>query len=241
MENFAIIIPTYNERDNIRKLVLTLREMYPGARIYVVDDNSPDGTAEVVRELATDSRQVQLVFRDQKQGLASAYIDAFARILPDETLAHVVTMDADLSHNPAELRELLEHADSHHVVIGSRYVPGGAVRNWAAWRRLVSSLGNIYTKFVLRSRVNDLTSGFVVYSREILARVLPHIEEREPYAFQTEMKFLAERFGATIKEVPITFLERESGKSKFKPRAVLEAFFFPWYLRFFRHRRGPDF
>src|SRR3990167_6574882 len=124
MENFAIIIPTYNERDNIRKLVLTLREMYPGARIYVVDDNSPDGTAEVVRELATDSRQVQLVFRDQKQGLASAYIDAFDRILPDETLAHVVTMDADLSHNPAELRELLEHADSHHVVIWSRYVPG---------------------------------------------------------------------------------------------------------------------
>ncbi|KKW23129.1 MAG: Glycosyl transferase, group 2 family protein [Parcubacteria group bacterium GW2011_GWA2_51_12] len=241
MQNFAIVIPTYNERGNIRKLVLTLLEMYPAARIFVVDDNSPDGTAEVVNELARNDGRVKLVFRDSRQGLSTAYMDAFARILPDDTIHHIVTMDADLSHNPADLPGLLEHAASHDLVVGSRYVEGGTIDNWEWWRKFVSTFGNAYTRLVLGVPIYDLTGGFVVYTREALAGVLPHIEVREPYAYQTEMKYLAYRLGSKIKEVPIKFTERGSGKSKFKQRAVLEALFFPWYLRLLGRRLEKNF
>ncbi len=233
-QRLAIVIPTYNERENIRRLLLTLLELLPQARLFVVDDNSPDGTAKAVQEIALERSQVRLIWREQKFGLASAYLDAFARILPDPSIDYIATMDADLSHNPAELLELLRHAAEHDLVVGSRYVPGGAVLNWALWRRFISQFGNTYTRRVIGAPIFDLTAGFVVYTRELLAKILPEVEEREPYAYQTEMKYLSYKAGARIKEVPIIFRERASGKSKLKNRAIFEALFFPWYLRFFK-------
>ena len=233
-DRLVIIIPTYNEKDNIRRLLFALCELMPEARIIVVDDNSPDGTAQAVQDFALTHPKVRLLWRQQQEGMASAYIDAFARIIPDDTIDYVATMDADLSHQPADLSRLLAHMNNHDLVIGSRYVPTGRVENWAPWREFISRYGNIYVKWVTRVPIDDLTAGFVVYSREILGKVLGDVKNRHPYAYQTEMKFLAHRAGARIKEVPIIFQERASGKSKLKQSAIFEALFFPWYLKLFK-------
>ncbi len=230
----AIVIPTYNERENIRSLILRLLELYPGLHIFVVDDNSPDGTAEIVQNLAKESDLVRLVWREEKQGLASAYLDAFARIIPDPTIEYIGTMDADFSHHPADLGKLFRHAPSHDLVIGSRYVDGGSVENWSFPRKFLSKWANIYAKLVTRAPINDLTAGFAVYHRNILGKILAQFEKSEGYAYQIEMKYLAHKLGARIKEVPITFRERNSGKSKLTGRVIWEGITVPWYLRFFK-------
>lgn len=230
----AIIIPTYNERENIGRLIQEIQKLLPEARIFVVDDNSPDGTAEAVRQIAGQDERVRLLWRDSKQGMSSAYLDAFARIIPDESIDYIVTMDADLSHQPVDLLKLVEYAPTHDLVVGSRYIPAGDVQDWASWRLFISKYGNIYTRLVTGVPIEDLTAGFVLYRRDLLLRTLAEIEPHEPYAYQTEMKYLAHKVGARIKEVPITFQERASGKSKLKKNAIFEALFFPWYLRFFK-------
>ncbi|MBI4050478.1 MAG: polyprenol monophosphomannose synthase [Candidatus Doudnabacteria bacterium] len=235
MENkVAVVIPTYNERENIRALLVHLLKLYPGLRIFVVDDNSPDGTAELVQDIAKNYDSVRLIWRDQKLGLASAYLDAFARIIPDPELEYIVTMDADFSHHPGDLGELLRHALSHDVVVGSRYVGGGAVENWNFWRKFLSKWANMYAELITGVPVADLTAGFVVYRRDILGQILTRFEKSEGYAYQIEMKYLAHKLGAKIKEVPITFRERNSGKSKFTGTVIWEGVFIPWYLRFFK-------
>lgn len=230
----AIIIPTYNEKGNIEKLVVSLLATVPGAKIIIVDDNSPDGTARVAQRLATENEQVRLIWRESRQGMASAYLDAFARIIPDEETEHVITMDADLSHRPQDLAKILAYAEAFDMVVGSRYVTSGNVRDWAKWRLFISKYGNIYTQMITGLPIVDVTSGFVLYRRDLLLKILAHAQPREPYAYQTEMKYLAHRAGAKIKEVPIVFQERASGKSKLKKNAILEALFFPWYLKFFK-------
>ncbi len=233
-ERVAIVIPTYNEKDNIRKLIITISDLLAAVRIYVVDDNSPDGTAEVVKDLAEERENIRLIWRDQKQGLASAYLDAFGRILPDEDLQYIVTMDADFSHHPRDLESLLEHAWNHDMVVGSRYVPEGTVENWGMFRRFLSKYGNIYARMVTGTPIADLTAGFVLYRRELLARILQQLVESEGYAYQIEMKYLAHKLGARIKEVPITFRERQSGQSKLDRNVVWEGIVKPWYFRFFK-------
>lgn len=230
----AVVIPTYNEKENIRKLVLTLRDLLPAVRIFVVDDNSPDGTAQVVQELSAQDHRVRLIFRDSKQGLASAYLDAFARIIPDETIEYIVTMDADFSHRPHDVPRLLQHVPEYGLVVGSRYVPGGTIENWDFLRKLISKYANVYARAITGAPVADLTAGFVVYHRELLGRILMQDIRSDAYGYQIEMKHLAHRAGARIKEVPITFRERNSGKSKFGWRSVWEGVTMPWYLRLFR-------
>lgn len=227
----AIVIPTYNEAENIGRLVAALRMLYPETKIFIVDDNSPDGTAAIIQKMAVQDEHLKLIWRQKPEGLASAYLDAFARIIPDENLEYIITMDADLSHDPDDLGRLLALGSNYDVVVGSRYIRGGEIENWSWWRKFISRYGNIYTRLVTGAPIHDLTAGFVLYHRETLGRILMHVEEHEPYAFQTEMKFLAWRLGAKIKEAPITFRERTSGKSKLKQSAILEALVFPWYLK----------
>lgn len=238
MENLhaklAIVIPTYNEKENIRKLIFSLLQLFPASRIFVVDDNSPDGTTEVVRRLALEHEDVKLIWRERKQGLASAYLDAFARILPDDTIEYIATMDADFSHHPQDLLSLLLEAEEHDLVVGSRYVAGGRVSNWSILRRLLSRYANFYASWVTGVPIEDLTAGFVVYHRNILGRILQEFVKSEGYAYQIEMKYLAHRHGAKIKEVPINFRERTTGKSKLGSRVIFEGIVIPWYLRFFK-------
>lgn len=233
-KGLAIVIPSYNEKANIGRLVLRLLEIVPVAKIFVVDDNSPDKTAETVQKLASQFENVRLIWRESKQGLASAYLDAFARIIPDESIEYILTMDADFSHDPNDLSKLLEHAAAHDLVIGSRYVEGGSVKNWSFSRRLLSGLANWYAKFLTIVPISDLTAGFVLYRRELLGRILREFVKSEGYAYQIEMKFLAHRLGAKIKEVPIVFRERAAGKSKLEGKVVWEGLKIPWHLRFFR-------
>ncbi|MDP3741505.1 MAG: polyprenol monophosphomannose synthase [bacterium] len=232
LDRLAIVIPTYNEKQNIADLIPILLEKHPTARIYVVDDNSPDGTAEIVQKFASQFENVRLIFRNQKDGIATAYLDAFARIIVDNAINFILTMDSDFSHHPDDIPKLLRYAQSHDLVIGSRYVPGGSVVNWDVSRRLLSRSANRYAKFITNVPINDLTAGFVLYGREILARVL--LQEKiksNAYGYQIEMKYLAHKNNARIKEVPITFRKQNSSVSKFGRQSIWEGITIPWDLR----------
>jgi glycosyltransferase involved in cell wall biosynthesis len=190
--------------------------------VKVVDDSSPDGTGEIVRRIADREDRVSLVERPEKGGLASAYLDGFVLAIA-ERYELIVEMDADLSHRPEELGRLLEGAETNHVTIGSRYVPGGAVQNWSLIRRILSRGGNIYVRLLLGLPVKDSTSGFRVYRREALRELITHQLRSEGYAFQIELAYRAWRRGMTVGEVPITFEERRHGQSKISRAIVLEA------------------
>lgn len=234
LKEFAIAIPTYNEAANIKLLLPKLNQRYPGIKIFVVDDNSPDGTAEIVEELAKRFPHTELMKRPHKQGLASAYLHAFGKILLDKDTRYIVTMDADFSHDLDDLTKLLNSAAHYDLVVGSRYVPGGNIENWGLWRRALSRFGNLYARRVTGIPLADLTAGFVLYRRDLLERILKSGIESGGYAYQIEMKYLAYRHGAKMKEVPITFRERVNGKSKLSNAVVFEGVIAPWHLRFFR-------
>lgn len=231
---FAIAIPTYNEAENIQNLIVAIKKKYPDIKIFVVDDNSPDGTSLIVRQLSSQYSDINLLQRRQKQGLASAYLAAFQKILSDKSIGYIITMDADFSHDPADLKKLLSASVNFELVIGSRYVRGGNVENWNFYRRLLSRLGNLYAEWVTGAPIKDLTAGFVIYKRELLEKILSDGVKCEGYAYQIEMKYLARKYRAKTKEVPITFRERAKGKSKLNRGIVLEGIIAPWYLRFFR-------
>jgi glycosyltransferase involved in cell wall biosynthesis len=188
----------------------------------VVDDSSPDGTAEVVRSIARGDRRVRLRERQEKSGLASAYLLGFELGL-DEGFDLIVEMDSDLSHDPEELGRLLAKAPDAGLVIGSRYVPGGSVTNWSKVRLGLSKGGNAYARFMLGLPIHDATSGYRVYRAELLRRLTSTPIVSDGYGFQVELASRAWRLGSTIAEVPITFREREHGSSKISRRIVVEA------------------
>jgi dolichol-phosphate mannosyltransferase len=232
----AIAVPTYNERDNVGEVIHELKRILPLVRIVVVDDSSPDGTAQVIKDLQTSVQGLELVSRPKKTGLASAYFEAFARILADANIEYVVTMDADHSHDPKDLPGLLAHAAEYDLVVGSRYVPGGRTQDWGLGRRALSRFGNLYARFVSGVPISDLTAGYVVYRRALLEELLLNGVTSEGYGFQIEMKFFAHRRLAKIKEAPITFVDRSRGRSKLGKGSVWEGIVMPWHLRF-RHAR----
>ena len=234
MQGVAITIPTYNEVENIQKLIPAIKQIHPTIRIFVIDDNSPDGTADVVRQLKQDFPGVDLFSRPCKQGLAAAYLDAFEKVLADPAVQCVVTMDGDLSHRPQDLGRLLAGLSTADLVVGSRYVRGGAIENWNLWRRALSRYGNVYARWVTGIPVRDLTGGFVIYRRHVLEKILHHRVMSRDYAFQIEMKYLAHQDGARIVEVPITFCDRGGGVSKLERGVVWEGILRPWHLRFKR-------
>ena len=227
-----VILPTYDEGESIVPLLAELRtQLGPAARILVVDDSSPDGTAERVREVAARDPAVELLSRPAKLGLASAYGMALRRVLDESRDDCVVTMDADFSHHPRYVPMLVAAAAEHDLVIGSRYVAGGGIDNWDASRRMLSLGGNWYARIVTGTPVRDLTAGFTCMRTDFL-RTLPfeRIEARG-YAWLIALKTLFHRHGARIRELPIRFVERRFGRSKLSRNIVYEGLIAPWRIR----------
>ena len=218
-----VVLPTYNECENVANLLAAVRSTLPTADILVVDDNSPDGTASIVEEVASELGQIKLLRRPGKHGLGSAYREGFAVAL-DEGYEAVVSMDVDFSHDPESLPELLALLDAGaDAVIGSRYVPGGATVDWPLHRRVLSRWGNRYTSLVLRLQVRDCTSGFRAYRASALAAIEPSSTTAEGYAFLTELVRRLVRAGYRVMESPIVFRDRRYGESKMSSRIILES------------------
>ncbi|HWL64900.1 MAG TPA: polyprenol monophosphomannose synthase [Actinomycetota bacterium] len=218
-----VIVPTYNERDAIPEVIRRLFDAAdPDTHLLVVDDGSPDGTAAIVKELAAGPHEIELLERNGKQGLGTAYVTGFKWAF-DRGYEAVVEMDADLSHDPADVPRLLAGLDQAELAIGSRYVPGGGVGNWGRARRILSAGGNLYARAWLRYKVKDSTSGFRAYRTDFLSTLELDSVSSEGYAFQIEMTRRVSRAGGRIVEVPITFIERAHGKSKMSRKIVAEA------------------
>lgn len=218
-----VIIPTFNERESISEVARRLFDATDeNVELLVIDDSSPDGTAEVVRQIAGGHRTVHLLERSGKQGLGSAYRLGF-RWAIERGYGAAVEMDADLSHDPADVPRLLTALEKADLVIGSRYVPGGGTRNWGVLRRWLSRFGNVYARAWLGFEIADSTAGFRAYRTAWLAELGIDSVRSEGYAFQVEMTFRTHRAGKRIVEVPITFVERETGRSKMSRGIVAEA------------------
>jgi dolichol-phosphate mannosyltransferase len=217
-----VVVPTYNEAETIVALLEAVRSTAPGVDVLVVDDGSPDGTGKLAEDVAARLGQIEVLHREAKAGLGTAYRAGFARGLAQGYDA-VVEMDADFSHDPQALPGLLEAAEDYDVVIGSRYVPGAAIPNWTLARLALSRGGNLYASLLLSLRVADSTAGYRVYRREALERMDYQTVRAEGYAFQIEMTHRARQAGASIKEVPITFVDRVQGTSKMSSAIVVEA------------------
>ncbi|MEU7857193.1 polyprenol monophosphomannose synthase [Nonomuraea sp. NPDC049141] len=219
-----IVIPTYNERDNVLMITERVRAAMPDAHVLVVDDNSPDGTGEIADELAAKDDHIHVLHRAGKEGLGAAYIAAFRWGL-DEGYNVLVEMDADGSHQPEELHKLLEAvADGADLSIGSRWVPGGKVVNWPASRELLSRCANIYTRLMLGMPVRDATAGFRVYRAATLDKIGLADVESQGYCFQVDLTLRTAKHGLRVVEVPITFVERTVGTSKMSSRVMAESF-----------------
>jgi dolichol-phosphate mannosyltransferase len=234
-----VVVPTYNERDNAGRLLAAVRATVPTAEILVVDDNSPDDTASVVEASAADLGQIKLLRRPGKHGLGSAYRAGFAVAL-DEGYDAVVSMDADFSHDPTVLPDLLRLIEAGaDAVIGSRYVPGGDTVDWPLHRRLLSRWGNRYTSLVLGLQVRDCTSGYRAYRASALRAIDPSSTSAEGYAFLTELVRRLVREGYKVMETPIVFTDRRYGESKMSSRIVAESMLLVtrWGARDFLARR----
>jgi len=219
-----VIVPTYNEAEALPGIIGRLRQEVPDADILIVDDNSPDGTGQIADDLAAGDTAVSVLHRSGKEGLGRAYIAGFQKGL-DAGYRYLVEIDADGSHDPAELAAMISaaEADSADLVIGSRWVPGGAVLNWPWIRRAISRVGNRYARRVLRSRIRDLTSGYRVFRAEALQSVHFDRVSSQGYCFQVELAWRLEKAGYRIVEIPITFVERTMGRSKMHVGIVAEA------------------
>jgi dolichol-phosphate mannosyltransferase len=233
-----IVIPTYNERENIALLLREIFLIKPQARVIVVDDNSPDKTAEVVGKLQATYANLNLYVRGGKLGLGSAYLETFQKLQAADNFDTLTTMDADFSHSPRYLPKMLELAREYDLVIGSRYVSGGGTKGWSARRRLLSASGNLYARLVSGVSVNDLTGGFVTFRRTALEKILRYRIHSSGYAYTIESKCLAVFAGARVKEIPILFEERRIGRSKISLQIIVEAVLAPWHSRFARGSFG---
>ncbi len=221
--NVLVVLPTYNEIENIERVLRRVRTAVPDATVLVVDDGSPDGTADVAERIGKELSNVEVLRRHEKSGLGSAYRAGFHWGL-DNGFEACVEMDSDLSHEPEALPSLLAPLDGGcEVVIGSRYVSGGSIPNWAWHRRLISRGGNVYADALLGLGVADSTAGFRAYAATVLRRIQLDQIKAEGYGFQIEMTYQARRAGATIQEVPIRFVDRVDGTSKMSSFIVAEA------------------
>jgi glycosyltransferase involved in cell wall biosynthesis len=236
-----LIIPTYNERDNVDTLVLRIRKAAPREPIFFVDDNSPDGTAAAIRNIQQRDPDVHLMVRPGKGGYGSACRDAMERILRENLAPYVIQFDADLSHPPELLPGIIEALTTWPVVIGSRYVAGGGSQNWDFRRKCLSFGANVCARVLTGVPVHDMTAGFVGYQTAVLRKIDVSQMRSEGYAFLMEMKFNLNRCGATFHELPIIFTERKSGKSKFSRKIMFEGVRFPvkaMMTRMLRQRRN---
>ena len=218
------MLPTYNERQNLSGVADEVLDALPEARLLVVDDSSPDGTGDLADTLAAASPRVEVLHRPAKEGLGAAYRDGFKRVLDKPGTMAVIQMDADFSHDPADLPRLLaplmRDAD---LVLGTRWMPGGGTRGWPWHRRMVSRGGTLFARLVLLLPYRDLTGGFKAWRRELLEAIRLREADAQGYGFQVETTWWAHRRGATIREIPIVFRERVAGTSKMTGSIVVEA------------------
>jgi dolichol-phosphate mannosyltransferase len=226
-----VVIPTYNEVENISRLVPIVLSQAEGIDVLVVDDGSPDGTARVVRDMMAGSSRVHLLERPGKMGLGTAYVKGFKFAL-ERSYDFVFEMDADFSHDPNEIPNFLKAAQDHDLVIGSRYKNGIRVVNWPMQRLLLSYYANIYTRIMIGLPLHDATGGFKCYRRQVLEAIDLDKIKSNGYAFQIEMSYKAWKKGFRLVEIPIVFLDRQAGTSKMSKHIVYEALFMLWKLRF---------
>jgi dolichol-phosphate mannosyltransferase len=224
-----VIVPTFNERENLPVLAAALMK-YPEVSMLVVDDRSPDGTGALADGLARDyPGRIQVMHRTERPGLGRSYIDGIRSVL-DRPVDVICQMDSDLSHDPQYLRDLIAASEHADVVIGSRYVPGGAIVNWPLRRKLLSRFANAYIRLVTRLTPHDCTSGYRCWRREALASLPLDRFGSNGYSFLVEMLFAASAGGLTFAEVPITFVERRQGESKLSQAVLVESAITPWRL-----------
>jgi dolichol-phosphate mannosyltransferase len=217
----VLCLPTYNERENLEPMLRALGNK--GVRVLVIDDNSPDGTGPLADQLATELDYVDVLHRERKEGLGPAYLAGFRRALSDGAEL-VLEMDCDFSHDPNDVPRLLAAVEGGaDLALGSRYAPGGGVRNWGLLRRVISAGGSLYARVLLGVKVRDLTGGFKCYRRAVLERIDLDAVESKGYAFQIETTYRTLRAGFKVVEVPITFADREVGGSKMSKAIVAEA------------------
>lgn len=231
MKKNIVIIPTYNERDNIGNIVKAIFQTVPDVSILVVDDNSPDLTFEAVRELQKNFPNLDLLVREKKNGLGQAYIDAFKTILNNEKAEKVVMMDADFSHDPKYLPQLLAGLTDSDVVIGSRYIAGGSTEGWEKWRKILSKYGNRYARLIMGLPVYDCTAGFIAFRPSLLKKIDLSKIEMSGYAFLMEFKYLLWLAKARFKEIPVIFRNRINGESKISSHIISEGILAPWRVR----------
>jgi dolichol-phosphate mannosyltransferase len=217
-----VVVPTYNERENLPGIVRRVRRAVPAAHVLVVDDASPDRTGVLAEELAAQDGQIRVLHRDAKHGLGAAYLAGFDWALR-EGYSLIAQMDADGSHPPEALPAMLERLADADLVIGSRYVPGGSVVNWPRHRELLSRGGNLYSRLALRVGIRDITAGYRLFRREVLAELGLSDVASQGYCFQIDMAWRAVQAGFRVREVPITFTERVRGESKMNGSIVREA------------------
>jgi dolichol-phosphate mannosyltransferase len=240
-----LILPTYNEAENIEAIVAAASDVLAGStdgayRILIVDDDSPDGTGAIADRLSRERERLEVLHRAEKNGIGPAYLAGFAHAL-DHGAAYVMEMDSDFSHNPADLARLLDAVRSGaDLALGSRYVPGGGVRDWGLLRRAISQGGSTYARWVLGLRVRDLTGGFKCFKREVLEAIHFDSVRSHGYAFQVELTYRAVRAGFRVKEVPIVFKDRERGQSKMSWKIAAEAMWLVPELRFGRQPPVSD-
>jgi len=232
MPHALIVVPTYNERDNVTDIAERLLAALPVADVLFVDDNSPDGTGQILDELAAGNKRVHVMHRAGKLGLGTAYVEGFTWGLARD-YDYLFEMDADGSHDPKYLPQMLALAeDGADVVVGSRYVPGGGTVNWGIGRQIISRGGGLYARSVLGIDVRDVTAGFVCWRRKALQAIELSTVSSNGYSFQIEMKYRAHKRGMRIVETPIVFEDRRVGQSKMSRAIVLEALAKVWALRF---------
>ncbi|KPJ60012.1 MAG: dolichyl-phosphate beta-D-mannosyltransferase [Latescibacteria bacterium DG_63] len=235
-----VIIPTYNECENVKILIPEILNLPHDIEVLVVDDNSPDGTAAVVSKMAKEDGRINLLKREKKLGLGSAYVEGFKYALSRSEIDCVFEMDADFSHDPASIPDFLSAIEKCDLVLGSRYLDGVTVVNWPLSRLILSYSANLYTRIVTGLPVHDATGGFKCFHRRVLESIDLDSVHSDGYSFQIEMSFKCWRNGFKIKEIPITFVDRRVGTSKMSQKIVWEAVWLVWRLRWqslFRRRR----
>jgi len=227
-----VVIPTYNEAQNINKLIEALFGLQiDSLEVLIIDDNSPDGTAEIVKERMQSDKRIHLIEREGKQGLGTAYVRGFKYALAHD-YDYIVQMDADFSHDPKEIKSFLKVIPDYDLVIGSRYIMGVNVVNWPLSRLLLSYGANLYTRFITRMPIKDGTGGFKCFRREVLETVNLNEIHSDGYAFQIEMNFKTWIKGFRIKEIPIVFVDRIAGISKMSKKIIREAVWIVWKMTF---------
>ncbi len=225
-----VVIPTYNEKDNVVRLASSILAQHADLQILFVDDNSPDGTGKIIDDLILNNDRIHVLHRSGKLGLGSAYREGF-KVAISMAADYIIEMDADFSHDPAVLPEFLSVANNFDLVIGSRYLNGVSVVNWPIRRLILSYFASVYTRWVTGLQLRDCTSGFKCFRRASLEAIDLNSVKSDGYSFQIEMNYRCKEKGLSIKEIPIIFIDRHAGSSKMSRRIVREAVIMVWKLR----------